>query len=232
MRTAGDTDEGGVRRRKKAVAPAETRGRMKRLTLERLTRYYICLCDNSSRSQSDVVSSARIAECVGVDDTQVRKDLALIGVRGRPRVGFKRGEVIAAIRGVLGFEKQCKAVIVGAGRLGGAIAEYPGFADFGLSIVAFFDNDPEKFDAVIGGCKVYSTGEMKQVIRELGARLAILTCPADSAQVLADELVDAGIRAIWNFAPTTIVTPEDVIVGNEHVSVGLVALTYYLRCSE
>ena len=175
------------------------------------------------------MSSAEIAHVLGMDDTLVRKDLASIGVRGRPRVGFSTIELMEAVRLTLGFNDTYKAVIVGAGRLGGAIASYAGFAKYGLYIVALFDVDSERVGNVQGGVFVQPLENIETVIVRHDVHLAILTVPAEAAQPLADRMVAAGIRAIWNFAPSSLVVPPDVFVRHEHISIGLGELGYFLK---
>jgi len=164
-------------------------------------------------------------------DTLVLKDLASIGVRGRPRVGFSTIELMEAVRVTLGFNDTYKAVIVGAGRMGGAIASYAGFAKYGLYIVALFDVDTERVGNVQGGVFVQPLENLETVIARHDVRLAILTVPAEAAQPLAERMVAAGIRAIWNFAPSSLVVPPGVFVRHEHISIGLGELAYFLKQS-
>jgi redox-sensing transcriptional repressor len=197
--------------------------------LERLVHYYHFLGERVDLNEATTVSSQQLAQLLTMDDTQVRKDLAAIGVRGVPRVGYSASEVMEAIREVLGFDKIHKAILVGAGRLGGALAAYRGFVKYGLRIVGVFDEDPGKIGSTIGGHFVYGASELETVIERNQARLAILTVPAESCQVLADRLVRAGITGIWNFGPTTLTVPEGVVVRHEHIVVGLAELAYHLQ---
>ncbi len=197
--------------------------------LERLARLYFSLRRGDICEDCEWISSAIIAEHFDMDDTQIRKDLAVIGVKGRPRMGFKRQEVIDEVGGVLGLNKPNKSVVIGAGRLGGAISEYPGFKKYGVTISALFDNDPNKIGSVIGSCAVYSMDMLENEIRSNNIKLAVLTCPSSVAQEATNRLVKVGIKAIWNFSPKKIMVPEDVIVRNEHISVGLAGLTYHLN---
>lgn len=197
--------------------------------LERLMHYYHFIAERVGDEGAAAVSSARLAALLDMDDTQVRKDLAAIGVRGHPRVGFKATEVLEAIRLTLGFDETYKAVLVGAGRLGGAIAAYRGFSRYGMTIVALFDADLEKVGDVVGGYVVQPLESLEAVIRRHDVRLGILTVPAERAQALAERLAAAGVEAIWNFAPTGLVAPEGVIVRHEHIAVGLAELGYALK---
>lgn len=202
---------------------------LKHVLLERLMHYYYFLGERPGEDSPETVSSGQIAKFLNMDDTLVRKDLAALGVRGHPRIGFKTHEVLAAIRNVLGFEKTNKAIVVGTGRLGGALAAYSGFSKCSLFIVAAFDSDPQKQGSVLAGTVVQPMENLEAVIQRHNVRLAILTVPADPAQEIADRLVRAGIRAIWNFAPKALVVPSGVVVRHEHIVAGLAELAYHLK---
>lgn len=202
---------------------------LNQLVVERLMHYYHLVGEQIPDQPSGWVSSAHIANLLDMDDTLVRKDLAAIGVRGRPRVGFSIAELKGRIRDVLGFNDAYKAVIVGAGRLGGAIVSYAGFAKYGLYVVAMFDADDNRAGTVMGGVLVQSVQNLETIIQRHNVHMAILTVPAEAAQPLADRLVATGVRAIWNFAPTSLSVPHDVFVRHEHISVGLAELAYYLK---
>lgn len=200
--------------------------------LARLVHYYHFVAQRSRETEAANVSSAQIADYVRIDDTQVRKDLAAIGVRGAPRVGYPAAEVQTRIRTVLGFDAACPAVLVGAGRLGGALALYPGFDEYGLKIAGLFDADPRKVGLHIGQIMILPLSDVKEVVRRNNVRLGILTVPAAAAQEIADLLVSAGVQALWNFAPVNLNVPRDVIVRHEHISVGLGELLYHLKRRE
>ena len=202
---------------------------LNQLVLERLMHYYHLVGEQIPDQPSGWVSSAHIAQLLVMDDTLVRKDLAAIGVRGRPRVGFSIAELKGRVREVLGFNDTYKAVIVGAGRLGGAIVSYAGFAKYGLYVVAMFDADEKRIGSVMGGVLVQSVENLETIIQRHDVHMAILTVPAEAAQPVADRLVAAGVRAMWNFAPTSLSVPPDVFVRHEHISVGLAELAYYLK---
>lgn len=199
-----------------------------RLVLERLMRYHRFLTEGRGRAAPPKVTSAEIARALDIDPTQVRKDLGSIGVRGTGRVGFDAEDVVQAVRKVLSFDETHPAILVGAGHLGGALTAYAGFARYGLLIRAAFDNDREKTGHSIACCAVRHTRGMRAFIRKEGIRLAILTVPASAAQDVTNRLVDAGIKAIWNFSPTHLAVPPDVFVRNEHISLGLAELTFRL----
>lgn len=188
--------------------------------------YYICLCKYDPNIEW--ISSSHLAAQFYVDDTQVRKDLSLIGVKGRPNTGFRRDDILQRIRRCLGLGRDLGAVVVGVGRLGGALVAYRHFRELGLNIIGLFDNDPRKIGTSIAGHTILSTARMKPFVRRRKARIAILACPVFVAQILACELVEAGIRAIWNFSPTTLQLPGKVFVRNEHISIGLGEIAYHL----
>ncbi|MBM3289843.1 MAG: redox-sensing transcriptional repressor Rex, partial [Candidatus Hydrogenedentes bacterium] len=157
---------------------------LNQLVVERLMHYYHLVAEQIEAHAGGHVSSAQIADLMDMDDTLVRKDLAAIGVRGRPRVGFSTSELMGAIRDTLGFNERYKSIIVGAGRLGGAIASYGGFGKYGLDIVALFDADPARQGEALGGATVQPIDTVESVVREQGVHLAVLTVPADAAQPL------------------------------------------------
>jgi redox-sensing transcriptional repressor len=190
--------------------------------------YHRFLAEPTGRKAPSTFTSAEIAEALDIDPTQVRKDLASIGVRGRGRVGFDANTVILRIRAVLGFDKSHIAIVVGAGNLGSALTLYRGFARYGLRIIAAFDNDPARIGRNIGGCPVRHTRTLKPFIARHQVRLAILATPAEAAQKAADRLAAAGIRAIWNFTPTRLVVPPSVAIRDEHISLGFAQLAYHL----
>jgi redox-sensing transcriptional repressor len=217
----------------KASSSSATRRRSKpsdvvlpRSVLERLMHYYVCL--SKYDPGIEWISSPHLAGQFRVDDTQVRKDLAMIGVKGRPNTGFRREEILESVRRFLGLGRSLDAVVVGVGRLGSALVAYRDFRELGLNIVGLFDNDPVKIGQSVSGRKIMPPSRMKTFIRRHKVKLAILACPIYVAQILAYELVEAGIRAIWNFSPTTLRIPRDVFVRNEHISIGLGEIAYHL----
>ena len=203
--------------------------RLRRRILERLMRYYRLLSELTARKQVNTVTSAQIATALDIDSTQVRKDFGAIGLQGMGRVGFDVCEVCRSVRLALGFDQRYEAVLIGTGHLGGALIAYPGFARYGLHIVAAFDNDQSKIGNKIAGCMVKSTMLMKSYVQEHKIRLAILTTPVDVSQELTDRLVSAGVKAIWNFSPTQLAVPEGVLVRDEHMSIGLSEIAYHLK---
>lgn len=200
-------------------------------TLERLMHYHHFL-EKRLRGGARTATSTQLAESIHVDDTLVRKDLAMIGVRGHPRIGFEAAEVVSAIRKVLGFDKKLRAAVVGMGRLGSALASFRGFGDYGVEVCALFDNDPIKIGLLSGDNVVLPLDRLSMVVRSRGINIVILTVPPEAAQEVAQLAVDAGIEAIWNFAGTELKLPHDVFVRHEHILVGLAELAYLVRKAE
>jgi redox-sensing transcriptional repressor len=199
------------------------------VVLERLIRYYRYLSETTARKSFDTITSAKLGAVLGIDPTQVRKDFGAIGLMGISRVGYEVCEVCRAIRLVFGFDQPYPAILVGAGHLGNALLSYPGFARYGLRIVAAFDNAPKKVGRSITGVTVQGIRSMKPFIRKHGIQLAILTTPVGVSQTVTDRLVSAGVKAIWNFSPTRLSAPSDVLVRNEHISLGLAQVAYHLN---
>lgn len=205
---------------------------LRRCVIERLPRYYHFVERLIADEGQATVSSSRLGEPLGVDDTLVRHDLAAIGVRGQPKVGYRCQEILDAIRTVLGYDRPVPAVLIGAGHLGTALASYPGFAERGLSVVGVFDNDPARIGQPTGGVRVQPADALPAVVAEHQVRLAILTVPASAAQAVADQLIGLGVDTIWNFSPCTLAVPERVVVRNELLSVGLAEVTYAIHKRE
>ena len=176
-------------------------------------------------------SGAVVAKALELDPIVVRKDLSKTGVRGKPRVGFPMSDIIAAITRYLGWNANTEAVLAGAGRLGSALLGYPGFGNQGFKIVAAFDANPKK-RGKISGVPVYPAAQIAEIVRKLNVSLGILTVPADQAQAVADAMMAGGVHGIWNFTPTQLSVPADVIVKREDLAASLAVLSHRLRHGE
>lgn len=171
------------------------------------------------------VSATRLAGELGLTPIQVRKDMAGTGVEGKPKVGFEIDALISAIVQNLGWDTATEAILIGAGHLGVALSRYEGFASYGLSIVAVFDRDPQKYGRPIGRTVVYPMEELKQFVASRGISIAVITVPSESAQEVADSLVDAGIQAIWNFAPKDLRLPSHVVLQRTDLATSFAVLS-------
>lgn len=156
------------------------------------------------------VSSSQLGQLLGFTDAQVRKDLAYFGHFGHPGVGYRCQELVDAIRGILGTDRDWKVAMVGVGNLGRALLGYRGFSSQGFEIVAAFDVASSQVGAQVEGVRVYPLDELDQVVRAKDVTLGLVAVPADSAQTVADRLVAAGVVGILNFAPVTLNLPAEV----------------------
>jgi redox-sensing transcriptional repressor len=188
-----------------------------------LPRYYQYLTRLQSTGQ-DQVSAAHMAEILGVHHTQVRKDLAVTGCQGRPKTGHRVGELIAAIEGFLHWDTHSEAFLVGAGSLGTALLNYPGFEKAGAKIVAAFDQDPAKAGRKVGDTLVLPMEKFTSLAKRMHIVVGILAVPSEAAQATAELMVASGIRAIWNFAPVTLDLPKSIIVENLELFASLALL--------
>lgn len=198
-----------------------------RPTLQRLPMYHRAL-ERSLAEGLKVISSSELGRRSGIDEYQVRKDLSSFYGGGKPGLGYDVLDLIEVIEELLGMNNLNEAILAGAGRLGSAIASYPGFERFGLKIVAMFDKDPEKVSRHIGQVLVLDVSKMPNLIQRLGVKMGIIATPADAAQEVADTMVRAGIEAIWNFAPVNLRVSEDVFVRQEDLASGLATLAHHL----
>lgn len=162
------------------------------------------------RDGHETTSSGELGGLLGFSDAQVRKDLAWFGHFGQPGVGYRCEELIGAIRGILGTDRDWPVLLVGAGNLGRALLGYKGFGQQGFRIVAAFDSDPAKVGSSIEGVAVHHLDELAAVAEQVQARLGMIAVPAAQAQGVADRLVAAGVAGIVNFAPVTIKVPPRV----------------------
>jgi redox-sensing transcriptional repressor len=177
----------------------------------------------------EYVSGTLLATTHSLEPVIVRKDLAVTGVAGIPRRGFRIAELIAAIEQLLGWDNQTKAVLVGVGNLGTALLGYHGFEALGLRIAGAFDRDPAKVGQWIQGRKVQPISHLAAFVRRGGIRLGILTVPAAVAQETADHMIRAGIRGIWNFSRARLEVPAGVVTQKEDLAEGLAVLFHKLQ---
>lgn len=193
--------------------------------INRLTLYH-CILSDFINNKTEFISSKQIAQLLNIDDSQVRKDINYLDNSGKSRVGYIVKELKIAIEKTLGFKKNKKAFIIGAGNLGTAIANYGNFTDYGLNIIALFDNDPKKIGKIINGMEIKNISELPQIAENNEVDIAILTVPRQFAQTTADFLVKSNISYIWNFAPVVLSVPNNVQVWNENLMGNFLQFTY------
>ena len=196
--------------------------------INRLTLYH-CILQEFIKEGCDYISSKQIATRLRIDDSQVRKDLNLLSNSGKSRVGYLVSELKKSIEITLGFSKNKKAFIIGAGNLGMALAKYDNFSNYGLNIINLFDNDPNKIGKEVNNKKILDIKELTILVRQHYVDIAILTVPAQYAQNTADYLVKMEIKYIWNFTPTVLKVPNDVQVWNENLMGNFLQFTYDIK---
>ncbi|HQJ74467.1 MAG TPA: redox-sensing transcriptional repressor Rex [Bacteroidota bacterium] len=189
-------------------------------TLRRLPRYLHFLIDLKTKGVQEV-SSTIIANELGLDPVQVRKDIEYSSIIGKPRTGYHIDELIKALSKFLSWDTVQKAFLAGAGNLGSAMLGYKNFINYGLHIIAAFDKDPNKINTIIYDIPVYDINELTNMAKAKDVEIGIITVRANAAQDVANRMVDGGIKAIWNFAPVHIKVPKEVIVENAQLSIGL-----------
>lgn len=178
---------------------------------------------------SDTVSSRVLAERVGATAAQVRKDLSLFGTFGTRGLGYEVTALRERLAEILGLSHEWPVALVGAGRIGSALFEYPNFRERGFQIVAILDSDPRKVGQSWDGIEIHSTRELERTIERLGVEIALLAVPASVAQGVADHLVESGVRGILNFAPTRLRVPPGVAVNEVDLALELETLSFVLE---
>ncbi|NLW12612.1 MAG: redox-sensing transcriptional repressor Rex [Clostridiaceae bacterium] len=192
--------------------------------------YYLQLLKEHKQAGDIVISAKTIATELRLNDVQVRKDLAAVSsIKGKPNTGFEIQDLIDNMEDYLGYNNVMDAVLIGAGSLGKALISYKGFENYGLNIVAAFDNEVGTTGDVINGCRIRPVSEMEEFCKRLRIHIGIITVPAQSAQAACDNLLASGILAIWNFAPVHLNAPENVLVQNENMAASLAMLSRKLK---
>ncbi len=197
-------------------------------TVSRLVTYFRILSDLEAQGV-EKTSSDDLAVVAGVSAFQVRKDLAYFGRFGTRGTGYKVPTLLRRIRGILGLTRTWNVAIMGAGRLGQALADFPKFGEHGFVLKAGFDADPAKVGMRIGAAEVYGLDALAQKIQELEIDMAFLTVPTAAAQPAVDLLVEAGIRGILNFVPSVITVPAHVFVEPVDFLAGVKRLAFYIQ---
>ena len=196
-------------------------------TLRRLPLYHRFLKDLQT-TKREFVSCTEIGLELDLDPTQIRKDFEAVAIVGRPRIGYVLATVVEKLEQFLGWNNINDAYLVGAGSMGSALLGYRKFEQCGLKVVAAFDMDPSKISTRIHGKHVLPLEKLPNLAQRMHILIGIITVPASEAQAVADLTVEGGIRAIWNFAPIRLRTPEHVIVHNEDLYCSLAMLSQKL----
>jgi redox-sensing transcriptional repressor len=192
----------------------------------RLSRYLQVLTQ-ARKMGKERISSQEISDYTNINATQIRRDLSAFGKFGKRGVGYNIDSLLGEIRKILRTQGQHNIALVGAGRLGQAIASSPIFAEHGINIAAVFDRDPEIVGRGIGNGQVTDYARVKDVVREQNIVVGVLAVPAGSAQGVCDDLVDAGVRIIFNYSEALLDVPQDVAVHTSNPAVDLLYALYF-----
>ena len=192
----------------------------------RLSRYLQVLTQ-ARKMGKDRISSQEISDYTNINATQIRRDLSAFGKFGKRGVGYHTDSLLGEIRKILRTQGQHNIALVGAGRLGQAIASSQIFAEHGINIAAVFDSDPDVVGRPIGALTVTDGSRLNDVVREKNIIVGVLAVPADSAQRVADQLVDAGVKIVFNYSEALLDVPHDVQVHTSNPAVELLHALYF-----
>lgn len=196
--------------------------------IQRLPRYYRYL-EELMEQGLERISSNELSKRMKLTASQIRQDLNNFGGFGQQGYGYRIQKLHDEIARILSLDEEHSMILVGAGHLGQALANYSNFQKRGFLLRAVFDVKPELIGTEVAGLKVLPMEELERVIEESGPRLAALCVPKDAALPVAERLVSLGIKGIWNFAPVDLELPEQVVVENVHLSESLMRLSYRMR---
>jgi len=192
----------------------------------RLSRYLQVLTQARKMGKTRI-SSQEIAEYTNINATQIRRDLSAFGKFGKRGVGYNIDSLLGEIRKILRTQGQHNIALIGAGRLGQAIASSPIFAEHGINIAAVFDTDPEKLGRPVGHVTVSEYGRLPALVRDKNIIVGVLAVPADAAQGAANDLVGAGVKIVFNYSEALLETPADVTVHTSNPAVELLYALYF-----
>ena len=202
------------------------------LTISRLSIYLRCV-EQLLDAGVETVSSQQLAKRFNLNSAQIRKDLAYFGEFGVRGVGYNVSQLRQYVVEILGLDRERRLVIVGAGNLGSALCHYSGFSGGNFLVVGVLDSDPSRIgDATPAGLLVEDAERLPEIVSQRQVEVGIVTTPAGAAQSVCDSMVDAGLRAILNFAPMRLRAPESVLVKSVDLKVHLEELSFFLAHAE
>lgn len=178
------------------------------------------------------VSASQISRDLGIHETQIRRDFALVGLEGKPKVGHDLKEAIRVIEGYLNVDNTSDAALVGVGHLGTALLAYNSFNRFessGIKIVTAFDKNPEIIDTKVHSIHVFDIERFENLVKRMSIHIGVLTTTPAHAQEVANLMVKSGILAIWNFAPVNLKLPPEIILENAEIESGLAYISHMLK---
>lgn len=177
------------------------------------------------------ISATAIAESLGLNDVQVRKDLALISAGGKPKVGYEVSSLVLDLEKFLGWDNYSEAALAGVGNLGKALLSYTNFEKYGLKIVVAFDDNPDIVGKEVNGVRILPSDKMVDLCTRMNLKIGIIAVPESSAQKVCNMLIEGGVRAIWNFSPMHLDFPENIVLKQEDMAASVAMLTNMLRQS-
>jgi redox-sensing transcriptional repressor len=208
---------------KEKTVEREEKG-ISKATIARMPLYLHLLQEENTKG-TRYISSTLIAQTISVSSVLVRKDLELVSSEpGRPKLGFAVSRLIVDIEKFLGYDTVSEAIVVGAGGLGRAFLGYEGFKHNGLNVVAAFDVDRRLIGQYVAGKPILPMSQLKDFVQEHNVKIGIVTVPKYAAQEVVDKMVEAGVRAVWNFAPTPVRVPQDIVLKTEDLAASLAIL--------
>lgn len=196
--------------------------------IRRLPKYYRYLADLLEKDVTRI-SSKELSKLVGFTASQIRQDLNNFGGFGQQGYGYNVEELYREVGKILGLDRVYNTVLIGVGNLGQAIANYKGFADSGFKLKGLFDQKSELVGKDVRGIEIRNIDDMEDFIEKENIEIAIITVPREHAQKIADRLVKTRIKGIWNFAPTDLSVPDDIIVEDVRLNESLFTLSYFLK---
>jgi redox-sensing transcriptional repressor len=196
-------------------------------TIDRLPLYFRTL-RLAQDEGIDIISSDELGRRLGITPEQIRKDLASFGQFGKKGVGYYVNELKRNVGEILGLDNHWNIAVIGIGHLGAALANYQNFVTLGFNLVALFDQNPDVIGSTVNHVNVEDIKDLDEIIKERKVHIGIIAVPAAFAQGVADKLVAAGVRGIWNFAPVKMKVPDTMHIVNEDLSVGLSSLSYHI----
>lgn len=189
---------------------------------------YLSYLKSIPETASPYISATSLANALNMGEVQVRKDLAMVSNGGRPKIGYLRESLIEDISQFLGYDNTTDAVLIGAGKLGQALCGYTGFANYGLNILAAFDANPA-ISRTEEGTPIYPMDQLQSFCKGNKVNMGIITVPASCAQQVCNQLIECGVKAVWNFAPTHLDVPDNILVQNENMATSLAVLSMHLQ---
>lgn len=203
-------------------------GKVSMAVIRRLPKYYRYLGELMDKDVKRI-SSYELSKLTGFTASQIRQDFNNFGGFGQQGYGYNVEELHKQLSSILGLDSKYSMIIVGAGNLGQAIANYKNFHDRGFNIVGIFDKNPRLMGFKIMDIPIMDIDDMERFSEENGVDIAVITTPKESAQEVADKVISAGVKALWNFAPVDIKVPKGVVVENVHLSESLLSLSFLMK---